>query len=136
MPFKKLDRIIRAAADFHPFYAVDPAVFSRSGSAVLLAGAHQVEQSGLQGASAVPDAQPAKVSVDAEPVDCEAAPLVLLPVDCLVLTEADSQAQRMADRCAVEAPVPHSALAYWPLADCSAQDDSVPAGCSGSALVD
>lgn len=38
----KSDLAIRAVADFHPVYAVDPAVFSRLGSAALTAAAQAV----------------------------------------------------------------------------------------------
>ena len=58
----------------------------------------------------VPDEQPAEVSVDAEPVDCEPVLQALLPGDCSALAEVDSQEQRRADRFSVVLAVQRSVL--------------------------
>ena len=76
---------------------------------VLIAAVQAVEPA-LKKASVVPDAQPAEVSVDAEPVDCEPVLRALLPGDCSALAGVDSQEQRRADRFSVVLAVQRSVL--------------------------
>ena len=99
----------------------------------LIAEARAGEQpANLKAAAVFPDALQAAVSVDAEPVGCEAALRVaLIRVDCSEPAEGDSQGWELADRCAAMLVAQRSAWADSIRVDCSLRDDCCPAGCSG-----